>query len=213
MARITYSPLISDARGKTGPIVFSSWKGRPVVRELVTPANPNTDDQKAQRDIWRKVVSWWHGLPLDMRTAMKVLAAGEAITGFNTFCKRNVRDMAMVPTPVDPRIFPLNASIPHLGALTPGAGSAGMICNVTWTPPDPANTHKVRAVAVEMDEDEFTGSLVEPVYDDTASLSGSIALEMPKAETSYAVFLMQQTVVGDLFSTAVMAIAESGAEE
>ena len=212
MARVTYSPLVSDVRGKAGPIVFSSWKGRPVVRELVTPANPNTNDQKAQRDIWRMVVAWWHGMSLDMRAAMKILAAGEAVTGFNAFTKRNVRDLAMIPTPVDPRIFPLNANIPPLGALDPQAGSAGRTCNVDWEPPDPANTHIVRAVAVEMDDDEFTGTLVEPVYELTASVAGSIELEMPKAVTPYTIFLMQQIVNGFLFSTAVSAVATSGAE-
>jgi len=212
MARVKYSPLISDCRGKAGPIVFSAWKGRPVVRELVTPANPNTDDQKAQRDIWRMVVAWWHGMPLDMRAAIKNLAAGEAITGFNAFCKRNVRDLAMIPDPVDPRIFPLNASIPPLGTLTPQAGSVGRICNVEWVAPEPANTHIVRAVAVEMDGDDFTGTLVEPVYMLTDSTDEAIALEMPKAATKYAIFLMQQIFNGFLFSTAVMAAATSGAE-
>jgi hypothetical protein len=212
MARVTFSPLISDCRGKTGPVVFSSWKGRPVVRELVTPANPNTHDQKAQRDIWRMVVAWWHGMPLDMRAAMKELAASEAVTGFNAFTKRNVRDLAMVPSPVDPRIFPLNTPIPPLGALTPEAGSSGRICNVSWTAPDPPNTHIVRAVAVEMDGEDFTGTLVEPVYELTASIDEEIALEMPKATQSYTIFLMQQIVNGFLFSTAMPAVATSGAE-
>lgn len=43
-----------DARGKfAGALVFSSWKGRPVVRQLVTPANPQSADQQAARNAVR----------------------------------------------------------------------------------------------------------------------------------------------------------------
>jgi hypothetical protein len=158
------------------------------------------------------IVAWWHGMPLDMRAAIKNLAAGEAITGFNAFTKRNVRDLAMIPEPVDPRIFPLNASIPPLGALSAEAGGSGKKCNITWEPPDPANTNIVRAVAVEMDDGDFTGTLIEPVYELTASLDGEMELEMPKAVQAYTIFAMQQIVNGFLFSTAMSVVATSGAE-
>lgn len=43
-----------DARGKfAGALVFSGWKGRPCVRQLVTPANPQSANQQIARNIVR----------------------------------------------------------------------------------------------------------------------------------------------------------------
>lgn len=51
MAKVT-GPLMSmDARGKyAGALVFGAWKGRNVVRQLVTPANPQSTNQMAARN-------------------------------------------------------------------------------------------------------------------------------------------------------------------
>jgi hypothetical protein len=54
MAKVT-GPLMSmDASGKfAGALVFSKWKGRPTVRQLVTPANPQNASQTTQRNMVR----------------------------------------------------------------------------------------------------------------------------------------------------------------
>lgn len=54
MAKVS-GPLMSmDARGKfAGALVFSGWKGRPTVRQLVTPSNPQTQIQQDARNIVR----------------------------------------------------------------------------------------------------------------------------------------------------------------
>lgn len=51
MAKVS-GPLMSmDARGKFGnTLVFSGWKGRPTVRQLVTPSNPQSADQTTARN-------------------------------------------------------------------------------------------------------------------------------------------------------------------
>lgn len=51
MAKVS-GPLMSmDASGGfAGTLVFTKWKGRPVVRQLVTPSNPFTADQVAARN-------------------------------------------------------------------------------------------------------------------------------------------------------------------
>jgi hypothetical protein len=48
----TNGPLFSmDASGKfAGALVFTKWKGRPVVRQLVTPANPMSTGQVTSRN-------------------------------------------------------------------------------------------------------------------------------------------------------------------
>lgn len=52
MAKVT-GPLMSmDASGKfADALVFSKWKGRPTVRQLVTPSNPMSADQVAARNM------------------------------------------------------------------------------------------------------------------------------------------------------------------
>ena len=51
MAKVS-GPLMSmDARGKFGDtLVFSGWKGRPTVRQLVIPTNPKSTNQVAARN-------------------------------------------------------------------------------------------------------------------------------------------------------------------
>lgn len=54
MAKVS-GPLMSmDARGKfANTLVFSGWKGRPTVRQLVTPANPKSVNQQDARNMVR----------------------------------------------------------------------------------------------------------------------------------------------------------------
>lgn len=56
MAKCT-GPLFSmDASGGFGgSLVFGKWKGRNTVRQLVTPANPNSADQESARNAVRVV--------------------------------------------------------------------------------------------------------------------------------------------------------------
>jgi len=60
-----------DASGKFGgALVYGKWKGRPTVRQLVTPSNPQSAGQQATRN------------------AMRVLAAGQAFAN-STALKRS----------------------------------------------------------------------------------------------------------------------------
>lgn len=54
MAKVS-GPLFSmEASGAyAGALVFGKWKGRPYVRQLVTPANPHSADQEAARNRMR----------------------------------------------------------------------------------------------------------------------------------------------------------------
>lgn len=65
MAKVS-GPLMSlDARGKfAGALVFSGWKGRPTVRQLVTPANPFSANQVAARNKVRVTAAAQHQINL-----------------------------------------------------------------------------------------------------------------------------------------------------
>jgi hypothetical protein len=54
MAKVTGALFSMDASGKFGgAMVFSKWKGRQVVHQLVTPANPMSADQETARNMVR----------------------------------------------------------------------------------------------------------------------------------------------------------------
>ena len=95
MAKVI-QPLGSyDARGKVAGNVYSIWKGINYVRRLVTPANPQTADQVAVRDLIRDASAAWKnsatvgGTPVNSayKLAYNTAAAGSAYSGFNLFIK------------------------------------------------------------------------------------------------------------------------------
>lgn len=54
MAKVTGALFSMDASGKFGgALVFGKWKGRQTVRQLVTPANPNSAGQEEARNAVR----------------------------------------------------------------------------------------------------------------------------------------------------------------
>lgn len=103
MAKLT-GPLLSfGASGQIGgAVVYSSWKGIPTARQFVTPANPNTPDQVAQRTIFSLIVALWRN-PLVLaiiRTAWNALATAQtvAMSGFNVFTSNLAQLYAELPT-------------------------------------------------------------------------------------------------------------------
>jgi len=97
------APLMSfGARGKLGnAIVYSVWKGISTARQLVTPKNPKSIAQKAQRALMSSVVSAWRRpeLTAAVRTAWNLLAsfASRALSGFNLFASNLVQLAAEDP--------------------------------------------------------------------------------------------------------------------
>ena len=76
MAKVT-GPLMSmDASGKFGgALVFGKWKGRPTVRQLVTPANPQSAGQVAARNRVRVTGISQHQVRLSVE-----VKSGETLT-------------------------------------------------------------------------------------------------------------------------------------
>ena len=83
------SPLFSDIRNKLGEnVVFSMWKGRPYMRSYVTPANPNSLKQAANRDQMRKIVAMYQANvkgDVSIAAAWDVEALPRLISGYNQF--------------------------------------------------------------------------------------------------------------------------------
>lgn len=95
------SALFSDIRNKLGDqVVFSMWKGRPYFRTHVTPANPQTDPQQAERNQHREIVErFQQEITTDEINAVwDELALPYQISGYNLFLKAGRRSYIEVPS-------------------------------------------------------------------------------------------------------------------
>lgn len=91
---LTNGPLFSlSASGKlANAIVFSRWKGRPYVRELVTPSNPQSAAQVGMRSMMRFLSQAWASVASAAQESWEDLADADAIANFNAFCRFNLRE-------------------------------------------------------------------------------------------------------------------------
>src|SRR5438093_1232926 len=84
---VVSGPLLSlGASGQLGgAIVFSSWKGRPVVRQLVTPSNPQSAKQVARRAMMAFLTKNWAALAGANKASWNTLAKATNISPFNAY--------------------------------------------------------------------------------------------------------------------------------
>lgn len=68
MAKIKFGMMMTDARGKLGGQVFSKNRAGAYVRTKVTPVNPRTSFQMANRALLGNLSASWSGLTDDQRT-------------------------------------------------------------------------------------------------------------------------------------------------
>jgi hypothetical protein len=62
MAKVKFGALMTDARGKLGGHVFSKNRGGAYLRTKVTPSNPQTEDQQANRSLLGYLAQEWSNL-------------------------------------------------------------------------------------------------------------------------------------------------------
>lgn len=126
MALVT-GPLLSlDARGKIGgAIVFGNWKGRPTVRKLVTPSNPQSGAQTGQRAMVGFLSAAWAPMSAANKALWTPLAAERNYSGFNAFTSFNLKRWTQF---TDPFRVPdaVAGTVPVMGALTV-TGGVGII--------------------------------------------------------------------------------------
>jgi len=57
--KVFFGGIVSKASGKFVNMVFSVWRGLPVVREFVAPSQPNSPRQLAVRTIFTEISHYW----------------------------------------------------------------------------------------------------------------------------------------------------------
>jgi hypothetical protein len=141
MARLIFSPLLSDARGKVGDVVFSGWKGTPYVRRRVIPANPNSAAQQAIRAAMTLCVASWQSLTANEQNSWLTYAAARSISSFNGFVKANVSQERTD----DWRILnPANATIDSIETFTVSSGLTDGNLSCYWTLGDAISTASIQ---------------------------------------------------------------------
>lgn len=91
MAKLT-APLMSlGATGTIGKsLTFSSWKGINTARQRVSPSNPNTTAQAAQRSLFADAVQFWRSFLIELQGKegwnRDASNSGKPQSGFNAFC-------------------------------------------------------------------------------------------------------------------------------
>lgn len=73
-------------------LVYSIWKGRPYVRERVTPSNPKSAKQTGVRAMMAYLASLWTSIKLTAASSWEDAATANAISTFNAYIAANLRN-------------------------------------------------------------------------------------------------------------------------
>lgn len=86
-------PMMSMAASGSlgGSVVFSSWKGRPYVRELVIPSNPKSGGQVGRRALFKFLTQEWTDLSTADKATWQPLADTLVASTFNAFLSANMK--------------------------------------------------------------------------------------------------------------------------
>jgi hypothetical protein len=137
---IVKGPAMSlDASGSiAGAVVFSKWKGRNYVRQLVTPANPKSGSQTGFRASMRFLSQIWSSLSAGDQATWESRAADLIVSEFNAFISYNQRRWRnfLTPSSVDPATELSAAPLAATGAAVAGVRQATISLTDGGTPPD-----------------------------------------------------------------------------
>jgi hypothetical protein len=91
---------IGSSGSFAGVMVASSWKGRPYIRQLVTPANPKSPMQTAFRAMFKFLSQAWSPLDAGDKASWEDLASQRNVSPFNAYMAYNQDLWARALTPV-----------------------------------------------------------------------------------------------------------------
>lgn len=169
MAKIQYSAVVSDARGKVGGNVFTKGRFGPVARTKVSPVQPRTSFQRQVRSRFTGLSKGWSGLATDQgRAAWDAFAKANPVkdvfgntrilTGHQMYLKLNAVILQCGGTAITVPPLSLSIAEPTTVAVTAVQGSPGSVA-VTVTGPPLTNSHaEVWGAAPQSAGRKFVGS-------------------------------------------------------
>jgi hypothetical protein len=114
MVRVTGPVLAADAAGSLGgELVFSSSKGRHIVKRRPTPNQPNTGGQKAIKAFLGSISFAWSQLPTFFQAVWEDEAQSRGLTTQNFFIQWNCQQLRRKLAPCvawPPSSFPASAT-------------------------------------------------------------------------------------------------------
>jgi len=132
MVRVQAPAMSLEASGSLGgALVFSRWKGRPYVRELVKPANPKSGGQVGIRAMLRFLSQDWVNLSTASKQTWDNIAKAKVISFFNAYIGLNVYNWRDFLAPGQEEPILRTGTDPTLGTLTAVAG----VRSITVTQP------------------------------------------------------------------------------
>ena len=92
MVKVSGPMMSMDASGKLGDaVVFSKWKGRNYVRQLVKPSNPKSGLQTGMRAMFGYLAQDWSTIGAGDQDTWDPLAAQIVASAFNGYMRQNQR--------------------------------------------------------------------------------------------------------------------------
>lgn len=137
---IVKGPMMSlDASGSlAGAIVFSKWKGRNYVRQLVTPANPRSGAQTGFRASMKFLAQIWASIAAGSQSTWDDRASDMIVSNFNAFTSYNQLRWRnfLTPTQEDPAAEVSTPATAPTGAAVAGVRMATVTLTDSGTAPD-----------------------------------------------------------------------------
>ena len=139
MVKVNAPCLSLTASGSLGgSMVFATWKGRPYVRSLVKPANPQSGPQTGLRKMWKFLSQEWDGLTDIEKATWKDRADQTTISNFNAYTSYNqfrFRNF-LCPSQEDPAAEVSTPALAPTLSLTAGVRQIEVEITDGATPPD-----------------------------------------------------------------------------
>lgn len=140
MVKVLGPAMSLDASGKlAGALVFSHWKGRNYIRQLVTPANPRSGNQVGMRSMFKFLTQIWKaGLTAGEKASWEDRANAKVISPFNAFISANQRRWRDFsgPSKEDPAAELSTPATGPTGVATPVERTMTIVLTDTVTAPD-----------------------------------------------------------------------------
>lgn len=104
---IVQNPLIGASKQKMGGAVFTSWKGKNVLKtKPLTVANPKSNGQRQQRNTLQAVLAVYRLIAGAILYGFKQAAIGQS--EYNAFMSYNMKNAVTVNDPDDVEVNPAN---------------------------------------------------------------------------------------------------------
>ena len=126
-------PMMSMAASGTlaDAITFSTWKGRPYVRETVKPSNPKSGDQVGRREMFSFLTKIWASISDADQATWQDLADQLVASRFNAFLSYNMEEWHNFKAPSS--LLPATRVAGPATTATVAASYVGNRCKIDLT--------------------------------------------------------------------------------